>query len=753
MQMSQCMTELNNSIPESSCQEYLLVVDKTRSVQISGGGRKRKDSKFCSSPVVRSSSEERKKMTETSSTDDDGDVRRCFSYQNFFHGDLDANSGDSSDNLHHHQHRPHHSAASSTTSACHSPQPPEAKRREIESSKSPSSYHDSSMSLESSRPSSLELSSQHTKSIDSETSTEQHLDKTTYLAIKDDNLSASLSSSSISPSSSNRILHAHNSKVTSLSSPSLSSIVVDDQRKSHGIDRTDENEHEKSPNNDDDSDYCKENTNYSSSLPLIDLNALHRNADGEAAVVSESRYSWSLTSESLSSESLNDEDFSDNYYLGDGNTTGGGDVDLEDDGKLSSSTNPRLAKSSSIGSGVPNAAMHMLKRHNTYEAPLSPSAYRGSLGQRAAHLDHTIPPSPPGEQEHHFRGNRSSYNHDSRVIKDTKKKIHVLKRRLKQFESEFERENDYRPSYEQKMKSTIAKPILIELGKYRKILRELKDDSRLERTTEFYANIFSEMQKTLQARRCIVGRPETIENMNADQIFAEKLDLQKSLLKYESLFGRPTKREDKAVMKPLYDRYRTIRNLVAKIPKSKDSTDLQPILEHVAMNFSSPSHSPQSSIDKGNPIGEEDEAEEKFYNTKAIDDSNNAQDSYNENSSSNCDEDQNNNAETSKSYVGSVSNPCNQGSADSSSSELNVCYNLHALSFSELVKELHQTSREKQELRETIKAFEESQRAHGRKIDRETKSQIESTYSNYKALKKKLRLLEALITKYEKKSE
>lgn len=45
---------------------------------------------------------------------------------------------------------------------------------------------------------------------------------------------------------------------------------------------------------------------------------------------------------------------------------------------------------------------------------------------------------------------------------------------------------------------------------------------------------------------------------------AEKLALQKALLYFENIHGRPRSTEEKEVMKPLYDRYRAVKRLLGR---------------------------------------------------------------------------------------------------------------------------------------------------------------------------------------------
>lgn len=53
--------------------------------------------------------------------------------------------------------------------------------------------------------------------------------------------------------------------------------------------------------------------------------------------------------------------------------------------------------------------------------------------------------------------------------------------------------------------------------------------------------------------------------MTSDQLIDEKVAIQKALLYLESIHGRPNNREDRDIVRPFYDRYRTLKRLVAKI--------------------------------------------------------------------------------------------------------------------------------------------------------------------------------------------
>lgn len=54
--------------------------------------------------------------------------------------------------------------------------------------------------------------------------------------------------------------------------------------------------------------------------------------------------------------------------------------------------------------------------------------------------------------------------------------------------------------------------------------------------------------------------------MTSEQLMDEKVVIQKALLYLESIHGRPNTREDRDMARPFYDRYRTLKRMVSKIP-------------------------------------------------------------------------------------------------------------------------------------------------------------------------------------------
>ena len=78
-----------------------------------------------------------------------------------------------------------------------------------------------------------------------------------------------------------------------------------------------------------------------------------------------------------------------------------------------------------------------------------------------------------------------------------------------------------------------------------------------------YLNI-KEIEKKLNEKRIKYNRPENMEELTYEQLIDEKTAVQKALLHIENTFGRPVSKEDRAIVRPLYDKYRTLKRLLIR---------------------------------------------------------------------------------------------------------------------------------------------------------------------------------------------
>uniref|UniRef100_A0A672ZDC7 Family with sequence similarity 13 member B n=1 Tax=Sphaeramia orbicularis TaxID=375764 RepID=A0A672ZDC7_9TELE len=306
------------------------------------------------------------------------------------------------------------------------------------------------------------------------------------------------------------------------------------------------------------------------------------------------------------------------------------------------------------------------------------------------------------------------------------KKLQHLKKKIKQFEEQFEKERNYKPSHGDKAANPKVLKWMTDLTKIRRQIKDAKHraETELGPQTRPRSNTLPKsfgstldqgvsdaaeevkgqhptreetldlIQRRVKGKRQEDGWPDDIKKMTKEQLSCEKTVLQKNLLHYEGLHGRPVTREERLVMKPLYDRYRLVKQMLTRVsitpitvsPSSKRrSQTLQPIIEGETAHF-------------WEEIKEEEEDEQKGGS--------------------------------------GVQTP------------LTACSCVPSFLRPELLEQLWKARAEKKKLRKTIREFEEDFYQHnGRNVQKEDRMPMLEEYREYKRIKAKLRLLEVLISK------
>uniref|UniRef100_A0A672KD51 Family with sequence similarity 13 member A n=1 Tax=Sinocyclocheilus grahami TaxID=75366 RepID=A0A672KD51_SINGR len=386
---------------------------------------------------------------------------------------------------------------------------------------------------------------------------------------------------------------------------------------------------------------------------------------------------------------------------------------------------------------------------------VSPRFYAYGDGQQ--YLDDTeVPPSPPNAHSFVSRRRSSSLgscddDREELTSAQLSKRIHVLKKKIRRFEEKFEEEHKYRPSHSDKAANPEVLRWMNELAKMRKDLKDhklLKSEEDLtpiprQRSNTLPKSFGSQLEKKptetkapkppvestleavmdkLQEKRKEAGRPEDVKDMTREQIGAEKVALQKALLYYESIHGRPITKNERQVMKPLYDRYRLIKQILCRAsaipvigsPSSKRRGPLlQPIIEGVPALFFSDT--------KEEEDGSDDDNDTRTHMLGLLDQ---------------LDEDTD----------GFIS-PVDEFSPSKNTTDMRLS-NLHAATMQELVEQLQEAREEKKRIRKNLRDFEDQFfKQNGRNVQKEDRSPLAGEYNEYKHIKAKLRLLEVLISK------
>uniref|UniRef100_A0A803VEH5 Family with sequence similarity 13 member A n=1 Tax=Ficedula albicollis TaxID=59894 RepID=A0A803VEH5_FICAL len=398
---------------------------------------------------------------------------------------------------------------------------------------------------------------------------------------------------------------------------------------------------------------------------------------------------------------------------------------------------------------------------------LSPRFY--AYGQSQQYLDDTeVPPSPPNS--HSFMRRRSSslgsYEDDREDLTPAQltRRIQGLKKKIRRFEDKFEEERKYRPSHSDKAANPEVLKWTNDLAKFRKQLKETKlkiseedlgpvvrqrsntlpksfgsqlekEEDKKQELTDKSAKpavevTLDSIQKKLQEKRAETNRPEDIKDMTRDQIAAEKVALQKALLYYEGIHGRPVTKNERQVMKPLYDRYRLVKQILSRAntipiigsPSSKRRSPLlQPIIEGETASFFK-------------EIKEEEEGSEEDSNVKP-DLTITIKPDFSVRSFLDQLEDD---------ADGFVS-PVDDKMPPRSSQDMGLS-NLHEASIPELLEQLQEVREEKKRIRKKLRDFEDNFfRQNGRNVQKEDRTPMAEEYNEYKQVKAKLRLLEVLI--------
>lgn len=373
------------------------------------------------------------------------------------------------------------------------------------------------------------------------------------------------------------------------------------------------------------------------------------------------------------------------------------------------------------------------------------------------------------------RPRRASFSSKESVKGDTvsqqlTKKLQNLKKKIKQFEEQFEKDRNYMPSHADKAANPKVLKWMTDLTKIRKQLKDAKHKAESELTpqtrprsntlpksfgstlehpaSEGHAEKEAEarglqptreetlelIQLRIKTKREEDCWPEDIRKMTKEQLACEKTVLQKSLLYYEGLHGRPVTREERLIVKPLYDRYRLVKQMLTRVsitpiiasPSSKRRNQtLQPIIEGETAHFCDEIKEEEEEEDVG--IDQEIRGFQSDGSDVII-----ALDPA---------------AQPSSQQLESILRPKMEESSGKLTLDLRLSSS-NASSMPELLEQLWKARAEKKKLRRTIREFEdEFYQQNGRNVQKEDRLPMMDEYKEYKRIKAKLRLLEVLISK------
>ncbi|XP_059890943.1 protein FAM13C isoform X2 [Delphinus delphis] len=341
---------------------------------------------------------------------------------------------------------------------------------------------------------------------------------------------------------------------------------------------------------------------------------------------------------------------------------------------------------------------------------LSPRCSIFSQSQRF-NLDPESAPSPPSTQQ--FMMPRSSSRcscgdgKEPQTITQLTKHIQSLKRKIRKFEEKFEQEKKYRPSHGDKTSNPEVLKWMNDLAKGRKQLKELK-----LKLSEEQGSAPKGPPRNPSCEQPAVprenGKPEAVGpepgssgEETPDAVLTCVKEKREQLPSQE--VSKVTK-QDKNLIKPLYDRYRIIKQILS-------TPSLIPTIEEEDSDEDCPQGSQQLSLP--NPASHLPIGDHLTYS---------------------------NETEPVRLLLPDEKKEIKQPALSMS--------NLHEATMPVLLDHLRETRADKKRLRKALREFEEQFfKQTGRSPQKEDRIPMADEYYEYKHIKAKLRLLEVLISK------
>nr|XP_015800286.2 protein FAM13A isoform X1 [Nothobranchius furzeri] len=360
-------------------------------------------------------------------------------------------------------------------------------------------------------------------------------------------------------------------------------------------------------------------------------------------------------------------------------------------------------------------------------------------------LDPETAPSPPCSQ--HIRMARCSVHTEqdegSASVSVLNRHIHTLRKRIRCFEEHFEQERHYKPAHNDKTAHPEVAKLMKELIKSRKQLKEMKlrqsggfspssetcrtnmdqreagptgtELQQLNNNNNPKPNVeetFNSITNRLKEKRQELGLPDSIEEMSHFQMSIEKTCMQKCLLYFEGLHGRPSTRQERVLMKPFYDRYRLLKQLLSPASTAAITT-----------------------------IEEEEGSDDEYFKQQSP-----KQQPLWLNTSRCVSADESQFPPSLEMSETPLVSPLE--GVESVQSQIIAMATLHEASRQELLDHLRTVRLEKRRLHQALREFEEHFYTQtGRICQKEDRGPMAEEYCQYKTLKAKLRLLEALLSK------
>jgi len=342
-------------------------------------------------------------------------------------------------------------------------------------------------------------------------------------------------------------------------------------------------------------------------------------------------------------------------------------------------------------------------------------------------------------------------------MKKISRQLTVVRRKIEDFEIQFEDSCGYRPSQAEKQNNKSVRKLLLQQNRLKRqirLFRESGDSGVWEDynnqspystsspinspnrspistcSNDFdvdedcgngneLKNTVRHLEESLEKDREECGRPLELGSMSPEQVIQEKQSIQRALNQFKDVINNTSSAtdQDRQVLKELLQRYRTVKRLVRRSSNVliKDPCELETIPEgsEIQLTLASPQH--RISIEMNSSISNNYRMKDESQQQQILDD------------------------------LPTVKNHCIL--VESTNKDLSAEQNLHALTRIELLNVQRTAKEEKKQLKRLIKEKEvKFLQDNGRPMPKDDIKEQE-IYGKYKMVKAKIKLVDALLSK------
>lgn len=239
---------------------------------------------------------------------------------------------------------------------------------------------------------------------------------------------------------------------------------------------------------------------------------------------------------------------------------------------------------------------------NQMYQPISWEPYGVKNGENSTEIEYTRHFGLINSRQHLDKSHFSNeYQEVKSKIKQLSKQLSVVRKKIEDFEVKFEDSHGYKPSQAEKQNNKAIRKLLIQQNRIKRQIRMCRESGDSGVNVDDYSpvtspsrpwspctdfsilNVYSDnsnssdsnrldrlrfavekIEEKLSKERLENGRPKALEEMTHEQVIQENTALQNALTQYEVVLNHETTEDEKSVLKELLHRYRTVKKMMRR---------------------------------------------------------------------------------------------------------------------------------------------------------------------------------------------